>query len=1208
MNYPLVSEYIEAIKLAEENLDKFSYLRPVLDEDGFPVMNNENYAVVFKMRDERNGDLYALKCFLKNQEGRADAYKLISKEQNNSLQNILVPMAFKEKELFVDTRSCDMTEFPVVLIDWIPGVTLDTFIQNERDKTKLCDVFFKFNRITSWLETIPLDSGKLRFSDFIVTPKGNLVLTNIDSMICPLNKSLNLHPVMFVSSVLNEIAKNPRVIDQFILKAPGFFSHNDFISIAFSSIPQELLDLSNHNLISTESQIYDSTVLKYLYLAYQDNADAQFIIGQCYYDGLGIEKDMAKAISWFRKAADNNEPRAQYKLGLCLYNGEGAKMDKKAAMNWFLLSAGQGYAPAQNHIANCYFYGKDINADRIEAFKWYYKAAQQHYAESQLHIGLCYYFGWVVQQNKSEAINWFHRAGYNGSITSQILLALYFLELNDQNEDHDSMFWILMAAKQNNPIAMFHMGNYHYNLYRDFYPEPEYWEPETSPTIALKWYRQAENSGHIFAQLKIAELYGWGGAKLYSDIEETKLRLQKAQKLGYCKEIEPKDYMRIEGFIKSNIRDYEHSIVCREFAERGLPEAQFYLGSCYEKGKGIPQNQREAAKWHLRAAHQGYLEAQLAIGLCFLFGRGVVPDLENAIIWFKKAAQQGSTEAQFFIGYCYSNRNCDNNEENDKNASMWYRLAMEQQDFINLCSRKIYVEYDVCLCDFILMLRKEALKGDVDAQLWLGDWYRLGYGKIHDINESITWYMKAANQGHADAMYGLGCCYSLDNHNQMTNYDEAIKWFHEAAKRGSTNAMISIGKSYVHSYGVKKNDNEALKWFSKAAKHGNAEAQNILGEYYTYSHSWERWFRLPSESVTDHKKAVKLFQASAKQGNSMALYNLGQYYENGFGGLEQNIEEAMKLYRAAAEQGNPQAMRRIGEVYLFDNDYKNAILAEEWLKKASALGDYDARKYLDNFFAIYYRYNNKSDKKEIPPDGESIIWYEKAAEQGNADAQFHLAQCYQHGLVPGRDPSQYSTIVEEYKQALKWYRKASEQGHCESQLQLGLLLDNSISDDYYYESERKDDKRNYEAFTWITIAAKQGHAEAQFYMGKYYEYGIFVKQSDQLAIEWYHNAAKRGSANAQYKLADCYRNGIYVPKNDSLAIKLYRISAEQGHCKAQFQLGDIYEQGSCGVERSREEALNWYKLAAVQEGPEAKEAKRRLLLLIFIRDKYRKHN
>ena len=57
MNYPLISEYIEAIKAAEDNFEKLTNLRAVLGEDGQPEMTSGNFAVVFKMKDEETGKL-----------------------------------------------------------------------------------------------------------------------------------------------------------------------------------------------------------------------------------------------------------------------------------------------------------------------------------------------------------------------------------------------------------------------------------------------------------------------------------------------------------------------------------------------------------------------------------------------------------------------------------------------------------------------------------------------------------------------------------------------------------------------------------------------------------------------------------------------------------------------------------------------------------------------------------------------------------------------------------------------------------------------------------------------------------------------------------------------------------------------------------------------------------------------------------------------
>lgn len=104
MNYPLISEYVEAIKAAKDNFDQLKHLRPVLDDDGQPVMSSGNFAVVFKMTDGKKN--YAVKCFTKAQDGRDSAYKLISEE----LEKVQSPYILKVRYLengFRQTRGAN---------------------------------------------------------------------------------------------------------------------------------------------------------------------------------------------------------------------------------------------------------------------------------------------------------------------------------------------------------------------------------------------------------------------------------------------------------------------------------------------------------------------------------------------------------------------------------------------------------------------------------------------------------------------------------------------------------------------------------------------------------------------------------------------------------------------------------------------------------------------------------------------------------------------------------------------------------------------------------------------------------------------------------------------------------------------------------------------------------------------------------------------
>ena len=141
MNYPLISEYIEAIKSAEDNFDELNCLKPVLNDDGMPVMSVGGFSVVFKMKDTRDGKLYAVKCFTKEQEGRAESYKQIAEELNNISSPYHTPIKYYENELFVDTNNSNESEFPILLMDWVDGKPLDKYLRQNLNKKKTLEKF-----------------------------------------------------------------------------------------------------------------------------------------------------------------------------------------------------------------------------------------------------------------------------------------------------------------------------------------------------------------------------------------------------------------------------------------------------------------------------------------------------------------------------------------------------------------------------------------------------------------------------------------------------------------------------------------------------------------------------------------------------------------------------------------------------------------------------------------------------------------------------------------------------------------------------------------------------------------------------------------------------------------------------------------------------------------------------------------------------------
>ena len=145
--------------------------------------------MVFKMKDEQTGKLHAVKCFLKEQEGRTEAYRLIAEELEYVSSTFLTPIRYLDKELFVDSNASDETEFPVLLMDWVEGLTLDKYIREHiYDEYQLSLLAYQFSRLAMWLMPQPFAHGDLKPDNILVRDDGTLVLVDYDGMYVPAMK------------------------------------------------------------------------------------------------------------------------------------------------------------------------------------------------------------------------------------------------------------------------------------------------------------------------------------------------------------------------------------------------------------------------------------------------------------------------------------------------------------------------------------------------------------------------------------------------------------------------------------------------------------------------------------------------------------------------------------------------------------------------------------------------------------------------------------------------------------------------------------------------------------------------------------------------------------------------------------------------------------------------------------------------------------
>jgi len=249
--------------------------------------------------------------------------------------------------------------------------------------------------------------------------------------------------------------------------------------------------------------------------------------------------------------------------------------------------------------------GEDIGQDLAKAVEGWLKAAEQGDAIAQYNLGICYINGNGVEQDPVRAFEWFRKGAEQGDTDAQFCLAICYDKGEGVAKDHTKAFeWWYQLAEQGDANAQYNLGV--------CYARGE--GVRKNLAKAVLWYRRAMLQGHIKAERAIWK----AGQKLirtkkwrHNDpqretfyqhianaVSELPEREQYLLKLHYGMEDDPVD----------TIAQFRHA------AKAGDAVAQYFLGMCYEIGKGVTQDLAQAVEWYRQAAEQGNADAQEALG------------------------------------------------------------------------------------------------------------------------------------------------------------------------------------------------------------------------------------------------------------------------------------------------------------------------------------------------------------------------------------------------------------------------------------------------------------------------------------------------------------------------------------------------------------------------------------------------------------------
>ena len=595
MNYPLISEYIEAIKSAEDNFEKLSYLRPVMGDDGLPVMTSGNFAVVFKMKDEQSGMFYAVKCFTKEQEGRAEAYREIVKELEDVSSPYLVSIQYLEKELFVDTDQTTETEFPVLLMDWVEGKTLDKYLrENLDDKYALEMLAYRFSQLAQWLIPQPFAHGDLKPDNILVREDATLVLVDYDGMYVPAMKGqkarelgspdfqhpqrtendfdeyIDIFTLISVFFSLKLIAFDNSFLSVYGPKEGLLFSENDYLDISKCNLLRQRLPSKDTNL----NRIYSTfmLILSDYYLSellpktewchfIAGSADYYYELGNKYINGINEKQNAKMAFAYYEKAAELGSDKAQYKLGCFYRDGIGVDQNYDNAELWFARAIAQGDIKAHYNLAQLgeEIYDNDVN----DVYNEVCEKAQMLIDEkgddnSYLVLGICKLFGKGTEKDKKKGVELLKIAAQKENSNAQVKLGLcYFRGLLGAPNEKAAVFWFRKSANWGDPEGQFYLGA----CYMDAIGV------EKDVPQGILWIKRSANQEWARSQAVLGEFY--------------------LKELGV-----KKDYNLAFNWINKSV-------------QKDDKYGMYLLGLCYEHGYGTNVNRDKARHWYEKAAEKG---------------------------------------------------------------------------------------------------------------------------------------------------------------------------------------------------------------------------------------------------------------------------------------------------------------------------------------------------------------------------------------------------------------------------------------------------------------------------------------------------------------------------------------------------------------------------------------------------------------------------
>ena len=707
-------------------------------------------------------------------------------------------------------------------------------------------------------------------------------------------------------------------------------------------------------------------------------------------------------------------PFAQRKIADFYRRGMYVPKDEKIAHQWEMMSSRQGYKPAHIQVADDLLNGCGCNQSTTDALEIYREYARKNdeYCINRI-IELAE--GSDIKE-RIAAIPYIAQLakGGNEDMILKLSDAFQYGEYGLPKDIVQQEEWIRQGADNGNPrfvkaMAEMYEANNDWEEAYQWYKKLAEVSPGTVPDskldeVELKMLTNGASDDEI-TQKGMDYLYGYHGMERDTHLAYRCLNYAKEKNIPLAigllgqmyfyglgveqssqtglrlltEAIKDDDMLSMEKFIyvlhADDVEDdsWTDDIVntIENEINKENPYAFYLKGKCCLDGRLYEQSETEAFDMMRKAAKMGYPPAQYHLAMMFKDGIGTSDDSYQYRQWIETSAENGHYEAEGIYGVILYN-----DWRNRSKAFRFLRNAFDQG----------YV--------------------DSEAEWCLAQCYMNGTGTLKDLDLAYPMYIKAAEEGNADAQVKLCVDYFKGNASLSKNYKECARWgeaaiaqdkkgvrfetayassnigkkerayelYMELADEGNSAAMNNLGC-------LEKEESKAFEWFLKAADKGDEVAQKNVARYYRYGIATEK----------DEQKALDYYIKSANQGYIEAIIELARLYRYG-DCTDKNLEEAIKWYEKAISKGREESIFDLASLYIDDlDDIEKAI---HCYKQAAEKGVEKAILKLGEIYEDGIGGEVNTHK--------AIFWYRKAAANGNEEAKESLKRLGSNWIVDGK--------------------------------------------------------------------------------------------------------------------------------------------------------------------------------------------------------------